>query len=375
MPCAAENRIDSAFIPVTSPTSCKSLEARVCHGSKCNALGSSWHGLRAAGPRRWPVNFSATKPRFGESVVGITPTVSLACSPTAGKNIRGDRPRFPPLQRAQIVKLACLEPVAKGLHITHWSGEDLARQAVADGIVGTISPRTIRRILDDVDLQPHRTRYWRTTRTDSRFKERAEKVLWCYGNAARLAACGIWVVCADEMPNCQVLERVPIHRAIPGSIEHVEYDYSRHGTVNILNFLIVHSGKMEAHCLEANDAEHYVAALRYFRRRHHWLNAIYLVHDGGSSHVAQCTKDYFARCHTWWRPRLTPARASWLDQAELLNHAFGRRYLKRGSWASRAAYIEHIMASWPEYNRLYAHPFEWTWSNNKMRQWYAHHAT
>ena len=39
-----------------------------------------------------------------------------------------------PLQRAQLVELACLEPVAKGLHITHWSSKDLARQAVADGM-------------------------------------------------------------------------------------------------------------------------------------------------------------------------------------------------------------------------------------------------
>src|SRR5947207_11195148 len=36
------------------------------------------------------------------------------------------------LQRAEIVKLACLEPVAKGLHITHWSSADLAREAVAE---------------------------------------------------------------------------------------------------------------------------------------------------------------------------------------------------------------------------------------------------
>src|SRR5438067_13342954 len=39
------------------------------------------------------------------------------------------------LQRAAIVKLACLEPAAKGLHITHWSSSDLARQAVREGIV------------------------------------------------------------------------------------------------------------------------------------------------------------------------------------------------------------------------------------------------
>src|SRR5262249_59484500 len=95
----------------------------------------------------------------------------------------GARRRFPPLQRAQIVERACLEPVAEGLHITHWTSQDLARQAVANGIVDAISLRTVRQILHDVDLQPHRTRYWRTARLDPQFKERAERVLWCYGHA------------------------------------------------------------------------------------------------------------------------------------------------------------------------------------------------
>lgn len=287
---------------------------------------------------------------------------------------RGETPRFPPLQRAQIVALACLEPLARGLHITHWSREDLADQAVADGIVPTISSRTVGRILDEVALQPHRTRYWRTTRLDARFKERAEKVLWCYANADRLAKRGIWVVCADEIPNHQVLEREPIRRGIPGSIEHQEFDYIRHGTVNILNFLIVHSGKMEAVCLEANDSDHDVPALKQFRSNHRRLRGIYLVHDGGPSHTGQITTDYLAATDGWWRPRLTPARASWLDQAELLNHAFSLRYLKRGSWKSREAFIDHVMLSWPEYNRRYAHPFAWTWTNQKMRRWFADHA-
>jgi transposase len=79
-----------------------------------------------------------------------------------------------PVQRAQIVELACLEPIAKGLHITHWSSEDLATQAVEDGIVPALSSATVRRILHDVDLQPHRTRYWKTARLDTRFKERGK---------------------------------------------------------------------------------------------------------------------------------------------------------------------------------------------------------
>ena len=271
--------------------------------------------------------------------------------------------------------MACLEPVAKGLHITHWSSTALARQAVADAIVDTISPATVRRILQRVDLQPHRTRYWRTARLDERFRERAERVLWCYANAPRLARQGIWVVCTDEIPNLQVLERTPIRRAIPGSIEQQEFEYTRHGTVNLLLFLVVHTGRMELAVLGANDAAHYIRALRQFRRRHRRLKGVFLVHDGGPSHIAAATTGYLAGCGPWWHGRLTPARASWLNQAELLVNAFGGRYLKRGSWSSRDAFVAHVSASWPEYNRLDAHPFEWTWTNNQMRNWFAEHTT
>lgn len=282
--------------------------------------------------------------------------------------------RFPPLQRAQIVELACLEPVAEGLHITHWTSRDLARQAVGDGIVKAISSRTVRRILQDVDLQPHRTRYWRTTRLDGRFKERAEKVLWCYGNAARLARQGIWTVAVDEMPNHQVLERRPIRRAIPGSIEQREFEYTRHGTVNLLLFLIVHTGATEVAVEATKDAEHYIEELKAFRRRHRGLKGVFLIEDGDPSHTAADTRGYLSSCQGWWRPRLTPAHASWLNQAELLVGAFGYHYLTRGSWSNREAFVGHVLASGPEYNRRYAHPFEWTWTNQQMRQWFARHA-
>jgi transposase len=278
-----------------------------------------------------------------------------------------------PVQRAQIVQLACLEPVARGLHITHWSSDDLERQATADGIVVDISGRTVRNILNDVDLQPHRTRYWKTARLDARFKERAEQVLWCYGNADRLAAQGIWVVCIDEIPTFQVLERNPIRRAIPGSIEQQEFDYTRHGTVNMLVFLVVHTGLMEVVFLKANDHAHYIPELELFRKQHRELKEVFLIQDGGPSHVAGETQSYFANNSSWWKPRYTPANASWLNQAEILIHAFKHYYLKRSSWQSQEQFKTHVLASWPEYNHRYAHPFEWTWTNHKMRVWFDKH--
>jgi transposase len=216
------------------------------------------------------------------------------------QDARSGRPtEISALQRAQIVKLACLEPVAKGLHITHWSSGDLAREAVAEGIVPAVSSRTVRRILHEVDLQPHRTRFWKTARLDAEFMERATKVLWCYTYAEHLARHGFWVICADELPNFQILERTPIRRAIPGSIEQREFEYTRHGTINVLVFLVIHRGRMNALCLDTKDANHYIRALRSFRRRHRSLQGVYLIHDGDPSHTAGSTQDYLAEFRQW----------------------------------------------------------------------------
>jgi transposase len=286
----------------------------------------------------------------------------------------GRMQQISPVQRAQIVELACLEPIARGLHITHWSSKDLAIQAVADKIISAVSPATIRRILHDVDLQPHRTRNWKTPRFDPQFKERAEQVLWCYANASRLAEQGIWVVCVDEIPTFQVLERTPLRRAIPGSIEQQEFDYTRHGTVNMLVFLVVHSGLMELAFLAANDQVHYIPELKLFQKRHQELRGIYLIQDGGPSHIGADTRHYCANSQGWWMPRYTPANASWLNQAEILIHVFKHYYLKRASWKSQVEFKTHVLASWPEYNQRYAHPVEWTWTNQKMHQWFDKHA-
>jgi transposase len=288
---------------------------------------------------------------------------------------RPGRPvRISPLQRAKIVQLACLEPVAEGLHITHWSSLDLARQAVLDGIVPAISSRSVRRILHEVDLQPHHTRFWKTARLDAEFLQRAIRILWFYTHAEHLAHHGVWVVCTDELPNFQILERQPIRRAIPGSVEQREFEYKRHGTINVLVFFVVHSGRMKAVCIDTKDADHYIGALRSFRHQHRHLEGVYLVHDGDPSHTAANTQNYLAEFGRWWHSCQTPAHASWLNQAELLLDAFELHYLKRGSWHARSEFTDHINAAWPEYNRLYAHPFEWEWSIPKLRQWFAKHA-
>jgi hypothetical protein len=58
----------------------------------------------------------------------------------------------------------------------------------------------------------------------------------------------------------------------------------------------------------------------------------------------------------------------------MLIRAFRGRYLKRGSWTTPEELLGHVLASGPEYNRRYAHPFNWTWTNDQMRKWFAEHS-
>lgn len=257
-PCEVESHAALSLPPMTATCCCGLPTVAPCRGFRFSGRAGCWPWPRVSVCRPWRSRRNATPRRSG----GFAVTTSKRDWPGAWQTRLGPviRLKFPPLARAQIVQLACLEPIAKGLHITPWSSRELARQAVADGIVPHLDARTVRRILHAVDLQPHRTRYWKTARVDADFKRRAEQILWCYANANRLMERGFLVVCADEMPNLQALARHPIRRALPGAIEQQEFEYVRHGT------------------------------------------------------------------------------------------------------------------AWSEYNRLYAHPFESTWSNQKMRTWFARHA-
>ncbi len=143
-----------------------------------------------------------------------------------------------------------------------------------------------------------------------------------------------------------------------GQIEHQEFEYIRHGTVNFLVALVVHSGQMHGWCLEHNDSQHLCQVLPQLFEYYPEVRRFHLIWDNGPSHIADHTHRFLRQ----YRHRVvfTPVHAFWLNQAELLLGAFAERYLKRGDWHSRQQLIEHLKASWPEYNCLYAHPFTWS---------------
>jgi hypothetical protein len=278
---------------------------------------------------------------------------------------------FLPLHRVAIERMACTAPQAYGLHLPRWDCRSLQQVVVEQAVVPSIHYTTVAHILAEASLQPHRSRYWKTARLDEEFLQLAAKVLWCYEHVDWLYRQGELVICMDEKPSIQALRRlVPTQAMAGGRIERREFEYKRGGVVHLLVALNVYDGTMMGWCLEKNDHDHFLWGVRQVERRYPKARRIHLIVDNGGSHIAHDTQRYCAR-----RPRLrllyTPVYASWLNQAELLLRAFTDKYLDRFDADSRQHLIDHLNASWREYNHRFAHPFEWSWTRRDMYAWAA----
>ncbi len=72
----------------------------------------------------------------------------------------GTPAQFSPEQLTQIIAVACEDPKTCGRPLSHWSAGEIADEVVKRTIVPQISERTVNRLLADMDLKPHRSRYW-----------------------------------------------------------------------------------------------------------------------------------------------------------------------------------------------------------------------
>ena len=285
---------------------------------------------------------------------------------------RSGRPReITALERVSIEQLACSEPSGVRLEMTHWSTRSLAKIAMKQGLVPHIAHSTVSLILRNADLQPHRNRYWITPTLNPAFVERASRILWIYERIETLKAQDEIALALDEKPNIQVLQHThPGQPMRTGQIARQEFEYERHGIVNFLALLNLYNGKMRSCCLDKNDSVHLCKALPSLLQPFYSCKRVHLIWDGGPSHTATATASFLrSRYGDWLRIIPTPAHSSWLNQAEILLKCFGVRYLQRADWSSRQQLIDHLLASTPEYNRLWAQPINWSWTRRDLRNW------
>ena len=63
-------------------------------------------------------------------------------------------------QILQLFAIACEKPEDYGRPISHWTPRELADEVIQQGIVKSISPRHVGRLMAEADLKPHQSQYW-----------------------------------------------------------------------------------------------------------------------------------------------------------------------------------------------------------------------
>jgi transposase len=291
-------------------------------------------------------------------------TDRLQDAPRAGR-----RRTFTPLQRTRVVALACSAPRQYGKPWQRWSGEKLARVAIEQQIVESISPSTIRTWLRQDKIKPWRYHSWQHS-TDPQFVEKAVPVLDLYEQASRLSARGELTVCVDEKTSIQARQRVtPTKAAAPGEVVQVADRYKRMGAVQLFCALAVASGLTFAQTRLTKKFADFKAFLQELFQSSLCasITVLHLILDNGPTHAPKQLATWLAslelafEVHVYW----LPTYASWLDQVEIIFSKVQRDILTPSDFASTQALERTLQAYFADLN-THPKPIEWTYTKTKL---------
>ena len=267
--------------------------------------------------------------------------------------------------------MACALPAEQGVPLSRWSAAELAREAVARGIVEQISGVTVWRWLSQDAIKPWQHRSWIFPR-DSRFADRAGPILDLYQGRwqGELLHPGDYVVCADEKPSIQARKRIATTRpARRGEGLKVEHEYERMGALCYLAAWDARRAKIFDRCAPTDGIEPFDALVDQFMSEHPYKQAqrVFLVADNGSAHRGKRSID---RLQGAW-PNLivvhTPIHASWLNQAEIYFSVVQRKVVTPNDFADLDTLEQHLLAFGRRYEQIAA-PFQWKFTRADLHQ-------
>lgn len=272
--------------------------------------------------------------------------------------------RVRPEDRAALLKLACDRPKDTSFRDT-WSYPAL-REALLDDVGGTLSVSEIGRILRAEEIRPHRMKVWLHS-PDPEFRSKVRRIAKLYLNPPKNAV----VICVDEKPGIQVLERIYETRlAKRGASGRFEFEYVRHGTKTLIAALDVATGKVFGQVRNGRTADDLVEFMEALAKRYP-TKKIIVVWDNLNIHFDGKTARWteFNRRHgRRFEFVYTPIHASWVNQIEIWFSILQRRVIKRGSFRSGAELTWRILGFIGRYNRLEAKPFRWTFRGTFRRR-------
>ena len=312
----------------------------------------------------------------------------------------GRPPSITSEQRAQVVSVACEPPSKSGLPISKWTSEELTRELIRRDIFESVSSSSVRRWLGEIDLKPHRHKYWLFSPNRGTPEYDASVRLICEVYAESIEAYesyGIHTICMDEQTGIQALERIaPDYQSIPGSHARLEYEYARHGTTCLFGNFHVATGRMLSPLIRPTRTEvDFVDNLKSLINTDP-KGRFRIVLDNLNTHCSESCVRFVAeqcgiakstlgekgshgilenmqsrqaflsnplhRIHFYFIPK----HSSWLNQVEIWFGILRSKVTRLGSFCSVTNLSDKITQFIDYYNDTMAHPFQWTYRGKTL---------
>jgi transposase len=349
--------------------------------------------------RRWQESFAALlRMQFAETDAGFRRAI-VECLSDASRS--GSPGKFTAEQIVGLIGIACESPENRGRPVTSWTGKELADEGRKCGLVDSISVSHVNRILREVDLKPHASKYWcNTTEKDPvLFAQQVEIVCQTYLNAPLLyQQFNTHTVCVDEMTSLQAIERrAQTKLPLPGQIAKEEFQYTRHGTVCVTGNWHVVQGQMICSTIEetrnnedfakhiertiATDSEACWVFVVDNLNTHCGEPLVRLVakqlgidegtlgkaKEHGPLKTMDSRRKFLSDTSHRIRFVYIPKHSSWLNQIEIIFGIINRRVIRRGSFTSKRDLIEKLQRFESYFNDTIAKPMNWTYTGRPTR--------
>ena len=266
--------------------------------------------------------------------------------------------------------IACELPSERGVPLSRFSSAEIAREAVARGIVEQVSGATVWRWLAEDAIRPWNYRSWIFPR-DPDFRAKAGRVLDLYAGRfeGKLLHPGEFVLSADEKPSIQARARLHATAApLPGGDgQLVEHEYDRMGALCYLAAWDIKRAKLFDRCEPKGGIEPFDRLVAQVMAQEPYASArrVFWVVDNGSSHRGQRSIDRLQSRYKNLVLVHLPIHASWLNQVEIYFSIVQRKLLQPNDFADLAAVERRLLAFGRRYEQV-AQPFEWKFTRNDL---------
>jgi hypothetical protein len=297
---------------------------------------------------------------------------------------RSGRPRtIVSSPRVQVISLASTLPKEQDRPVTRWTCEAIGA-TLRDALHTPPRSRSrVWRILHAIDLQPHNSADWLNSH-EEHCAAKARAICPRDVHALTADQQGHLLICCDEKPGMQVLERqAPTKPAHPGRRARRAHEDIRHGTRVLIHSLAVATGHMAWTLGATRKPAAFVAHLKQVSPRlppmprYAWM--MDNLHTQWSLAIGRVVAQWCQgpldptprktgaqRRVFWCDPsqrqvlHCTPTHGAWLHQAEWFFGVLHRRFLARGSCRSVAECASRRERFWQDSHTRHAQPYRWT---------------